>query len=156
MKLIPARKSHKKKIQELIQNLEAEVREEIRWISDQVPEEEAIRRCMEVSAEIWWGVGKAGEILCLFGVEKKVSSPYGRCVWCLTTTRAACYKKDYLRESKRIAREWIGKYGSLYNVIPLSYRAALKWAVICGARMKNIVTINGKQAMVIAAKREGK
>lgn len=153
MKFIPAKKFHKKKIQELVQNLDPEVREEIRWISDQVSEEEIVARCIEVSEEIWWGISKAGEILCLFGVEKKPSSPYGRCVWCLITNKVEQHRKEYLRESKRIAREWIGKYGSLYNVIPLSYGAALKWAVVCGAKMKDIVEVNGKRAMIIVAER---
>lgn len=104
--------------------------------------EQAIKDGMDGS-EITMFFGHREKPVCIFGVSKEEYAG-GRIIWCLGTDGIDECKKSFVRESRRVLKEWTAEYGMLFNFVSVKNKKAIAWLSRMGAVFHDPRPINEK------------
>ena len=92
-----------------------------------------------------------GPVISVFGVSK-VSIEEGHCIWLLGSkamdTSIKC-QKEFLKKSSRFIKEWLGKYGLLFNYVHVNNDKARRWLIMLGAEFYPDITYNGLELFTL-------
>lgn len=83
------------------------------------------------------------EPLALFG-RKKIEDYPGNLIWCVGTNRLREFWFPFIRESRKVLREWAHKHGVLYNAVGSFNTEAMRWLSWLGADFTSTVEIGGE------------
>ena len=129
--IIPATKDHARQLAPLMRSADqAEVR-----ASDGMSPAEALEYSLRVSDEAYTGFID-GELACLFGVVRGPFLTGAATPWLLTTSVVQRKPRAFLRASREVIADWMGKYPVLVQQVDARYEQALRWAARVGFQVE--------------------
>ena len=125
-------------IRHIAENLRERDRAEI-WASHRRRPEELPQVCSRVEAFAWVVDGVP---VVMFGcsADGGIGVP-----WLLATEEVNYHSVSFLRQSRRICRDWLQQYGTLANYVHSGNEQCILWLISLGFAFPGSVMINGEK-----------
>lgn len=135
------KKSEKKDIYYLSQNLREEDRVEV-FLSHGHSPREALEKCLD-SIHCYTSLNaKTGVPICMFGVNPEMILDDKAVVWMLSTEELFKIKIKFLKKSKIFINEMLQIYPCLYNHVHAKNIKSIEWLTWLGAKFGNLIKVN--------------
>jgi hypothetical protein len=121
------------------------------WKLERISPLKAVLQSMETSLEAYT-ILVEGKVAGMFGIAPVALVGQTMIPWMLTTGEIEKIKKSFVKETKRVVREWSRTY-HLINYIDADYTKALAWARHCGFTVHPPQEVNGGTFCLIEAKK---
>lgn len=105
---------------------------------------EEIEDSIYCADECWAVINAENEYLAVFG-RTKVVGYAGNLIWCVGTNKLQRYWFPFVRESRKVLREWAHEYGVLYNAVGSFNTESMRWLSWLGASFGQTIEMGGEE-----------